>query len=79
MTGDRYVSYVGEQADIGYLQVLSQGLLQLLVEVAIVGNPLLVPNLLQEFMELIEIREQRRGYSYDVFIHYCYKVSLVSR
>ena len=49
---------VGEQAELGYLEVVSEGSLQLLVEGAVVGDPLLVPYLLEEFVELVEVGEE---------------------
>jgi hypothetical protein len=45
------------------------------VKVAIVGNPLLVPYLLEEFMKLVKIGEQRRGYGY-MFLYHLYSIDL---
>lgn len=56
--GEQGQCAVGEEADVGYLQVLCQCSLQFLVEAAVVGNPFGIPHLFQEFMELIEVRKQ---------------------
>ena len=59
---------VGEQADVRHFQVLGQCLLQLLVELPVVRNPLTRPNLLEHLIKLVEVGKQRRGDGY--FIHY---------
>ena len=57
---------IGEQADVGHLEVLAQGSLEALVEVAVVGDPLAVPNLAQHRMEVVKVGQQRRGDGDDV-------------
>ena len=44
--GDQRQRAIGEQADVGYLEILAQGLLKPLVKAAVIGDPLAVPDFL---------------------------------
>ena len=46
---------IGKQADIRHFQVLTKCLFQLLMIMTVVSNPLAVPNILQEFIEFVQI------------------------
>ena len=59
---------VGEQADVGHLEVLTQGCLEAAMEFAVVGHPLAVPNLLEHLVILVEVGQQGRRYRDYVFI-----------
>ena len=60
---------VGEQADIGDFQILAQGFLQLLVVMAVIGQPLAVPDIPQVRQEIIQGREQGRSNRNYVLFH----------
>ena len=49
---------VGEKADVRHFEVFSHGSLKLLVETAVVGDPFAVPNLFQQFVELVEVGKE---------------------
>ena len=66
---DEWQSAVGEQADVGHLEVVTQRLFQPLVERAVIGNPLAVPYLAEHLVELVEVGQQRGCYSNQIFIH----------
>ena len=53
--GQQWQGTISEKTDIRHLQVFAQSRLQLLMETAVIGNPLAVPNLLQESMKLIQV------------------------
>lgn len=52
---------VREQADVGHAEVIGQGLFQLLVVVAVVGNPFALPDIGQQLLEFLQRGEKRRG------------------
>jgi len=66
--GDQRQRAVGEQADIGHLKVLTQRGLEAAVKLAVVGHPLAVPDLLEQFGELAQVGHQGRRDGNDVFI-----------
>ena len=57
--GDKRQRTVGEQADVGHLEVLTKGGLKPLVEFTVICNPLVVPDLTQHRGEVVEIGQQR--------------------
>lgn len=59
--GNERQGAIREQADIGHAQVVGQGLFQLLVVVAVVGNPFALPDIGQQFLEFLQRGEKRRG------------------
>ena len=65
---DQRQSAVGEHADVGHLEVFAQGGLKALVEDAIVGNPLVVPHLLEQLVVLGEVGQKGRCHGDDVII-----------
>lgn len=65
--GDERQRAVGEQADVGHLEVVTQRLFQPLVERAVIGNPLAVPNLAEHLVEVVQVGQQ--GRCYGNFIH----------
>lgn len=65
--GDERQRAVGEKADVGHLEVVTQRLFQPLVERAIIGNPLAVPNLAEHLVEVVQVGQQ--GRCYGNFIH----------
>ena len=56
--GDERQGAVGEQADVGHLEVLTQRSLEAAMEFAVVGHPLAVPNLLEHLVILVEVGQQ---------------------
>ena len=60
---------VGKDADVGNLQVFTQRSLKALMELAIVSDPLVVPDLLQHLVELPEVRKQGRRDCNHIFFH----------
>ena len=52
---------VGEQTDVGHFQVFTKSFFQLLMEGAVVRYPFAVPDLPEEFIEIIQVRKQGRG------------------
>jgi len=75
---DEGESAVSEHADIFHAEVLAQGLFKLLMVVAVVGNPLAVPDVAQVGYELVERGKEGGGYG-DLRIHINYSVVLVYR
>ena len=65
--GDERQRAVGEKADVGHLEVVTQRLFQPLVERAVIGNPLAVPNLAEHLVEVVQVGQQ--GRCYGNFIH----------
>lgn len=64
---------VGKEGDILHPQILRQCTLQLLVVVAIVGNPLAIPDILEQGVVLLQVGEEGGGDGYDfivVHIHF---------
>ena len=73
---DERQSAIGEQADVGHLEVLTQCLFQPFVERAVIGNPLAVPYLAEHLVELVEVRQQRGSYSNQILIHRYYQLEI---
>ncbi len=57
--GDQRQRAISKHADVGHLEVLAQGGFKPLVELAVVGHPLAVPDLAQHLVELVEVGQQR--------------------
>ena len=66
--GDQWQCAIGEEGDIVHPQVLRQRLLQLLMIVAVVGNPFTAPDVLEKLIIFCQIRQQRTGNSYDFIV-----------
>lgn len=53
------------------MQIISQSILQLFMELPHICYPPTVPNLSEEFIELVKIWKQRGCYGYHSLLHYC--------
>ena len=67
--GNQRQGAIGKKADVGHLEILCECLFQALVIFAVVGYPLLLPDVLEEFVELVKIGQQGGGYG-DGIIHF---------
>ena len=67
---------IGEKTDVWHLQVFAQGILQLFVEFAVVGYPFCGPDFLQQLVEVVRVREQRRGDGDGRFVFHCQRGSI---
>lgn len=56
--GDERQGAIREEADIGHAEVFGQGFFQLLVVVAVVGNPLALPDIGQQLLEFLQRGKQ---------------------
>ena len=66
---------VGKQADVWHFQILTQCLFQFLMIMTVVGNPFTVPNVFQQFVELVQIGQQRGCYcNHFFFFHIEYSI-----
>ena len=66
---DEWQCAVGEQADVGHFEVVTQRLFQAFVERAVIGDPLAVPNLTEHLVELVKVGQQGACYSNQILIH----------
>lgn len=64
-SGDQRQGAVGKETDILHPQILRQRLLQLLMIVAVIGNPFAAPDVLEKGVILLQIGEERGCDGYD--------------
>ena len=57
-SGDEWQGAIREEADVGHAEVVSQSFFQLLVVVAVVGNPLALPDISQQLLEFLQRGKQ---------------------
>ena len=60
---------VGEQADVGNLEVLAQSCLKFFMIVSVVGDPFAGPDVPQVRVELVQVRKERGRHGYLSVVH----------
>ena len=66
---------VGEEADVGNLEVPAEGRLQFLVPVSVVGDPFTGPDVPKVCAELVQVRKERGRHGYLSVLHRLFLVS----